>query len=72
MCKIKHSFVYDNHSKPFHQSKYCGGLIDNIEGAPICVLGCHDRETKLNLKHALKNFFGVLCTVEIFYKITPC
>ena len=65
-------FFYASHFKPLHQSKFCGGLIDNRADAPIFVLEDNDRETKLNLKHSLKFFFGVLCTVEYVYKITLC
>ena len=44
----------DNHFRPLHQSKYCGGLIDNIADAPICVLNYKDRDKNLNLRYALK------------------
>ena len=70
-CKTKHAFVYDSHFKPLHQSKYYGALIYNRSDAPICVLEDHYKETKIDLKHALKIFFGELCSVEYFYKITP-
>ena len=62
MCKTKHEheLVYDIHFKHLHQSKCCGSLIDNRVDAPICVMGDKDRETKLNLEHALKTiFFGL-------------
>ena len=71
-CKTKHAFFNDSHVKPLHQSKYCGAIIDNIADAPIFVLEYKYRETKLNLIHTLKHFFGRQCTVEYFYKITPC
>ena len=70
--KTKHAFVFDSHFKPLHQSKFCGDLIDNRADAPICVLEDKERETKLNLRYALKYFFGGQCTVEYVYKITPC
>ena len=50
--------------KPYHQSKSCGGIIDNRAGAPICVLEDKDREKKLNLIHAFNKIFGGLCHVE--------
>ena len=71
-CKTKHDFFYEIHFKTLHQSKYCGYLIDNRAETPICVMEDNVIETKLNLKHALKNFFGGLCNVEYVYKITPC
>ena len=40
-----------------------GALIDNIEDGHIFVLDNNDRETKLNLVHALKTFLGGLRTV---------
>ena len=60
----KHAFVYESHFKPLHQSKYCGALIDNRADAPICVLEDKDREKNLNLRYALKEFFGGMCHVE--------
>ena len=57
-CWKKLEFVYDSRFKPFHQSKCCGGLIDNRSDAPICVLEDKEIETKLNLSYALKDFFG--------------
>ena len=63
MCNTKHAFGYDNHFKPFHKPKCCGNLIGNKEDSTNCVLDENDRETKLNLKHALKIFFGGLCVV---------
>ena len=71
-CKKKHAFVYDSQFKPSHQSNLVGALIDNRYDAPICVLEDKERDTNLNLKHALKYLFGGQCTVEYFYKITPC
>ena len=70
-CYTKHVFVYDIHFKPLHQTKCCGVLIDNRADAPICVLEDKDRESKKNLKHALKELFGGLCHVEHVYRITP-
>ena len=64
MYKRKHVFVYDSHFKPFHQPKCCWDLIHNIAYATICVLGDKYRETEVNLKHALKYFFGGMWTVE--------
>ena len=57
-CWKKHSLVYDSHYKPFHQNKCCGVLIDNRAYAPIFVLEEKDRESKKQLDHALKEFFG--------------
>ena len=71
-CMKKHAFVFDSNFKPLHKSKRYGGLIDNIADAPICVLEDKERETKLNFRYALKNFFGGKFTVEYIYKITPC
>ena len=68
----KHAFFYDSHYKPLHQTKCCGVLIDNRADAPICVLDDKDTETKKQLDHALKEFFGGKCHVENLYKITPC
>ena len=42
-CSTKHSFVYDSHFKPLHQTKFCGVLIDNKADAPIFVLEDKDR-----------------------------
>ena len=53
-CWTKHEFVYDSHFKPLHQTKCCGVIIYNRSDAPICVLEDKDRDTKLNLRHALK------------------
>ena len=64
--------VYDSHFKPLHQSKCCGDLIDNRDDAPILVLEDNDKDTKLNLRHALKRIFGGQCIVEYVYKITSC
>ena len=66
------AFVYDNHYKPLHQTKCCGVLIDNRADSPICVLEYKDRESKKQLDHAHKEFFGGKCHVENLYKITPC
>ena len=71
-CWTKHEFVYESNFKPFHQSQCCGDLIDNRDDAPIFVLEDNDKETKLNLRHALKDFFGGQYTLEYFYKTTPC
>ena len=71
-CWTNHTFVYDIHFKPFHQTKCCGVLIYNSSYAPICVLEDKDRETKKNLRRALKEFFGGLCHVEYVYRITLC
>ena len=60
----KHAFVYDSHYKPMHQNKFCGVLIDNRADTPICVLEDKDRESKKQLDHALKEFFGGKCHVE--------
>ena len=68
----KHAFVYDSHYKPLHQTKCCWVLIDNRANAPICVLEYKDRESKKQLDHALKEFFGGKYHVKIVYKITPC
>ena len=65
-------FVYNSHYKPLHQTKCCGVLIDNIADAPICVLEYKDRESKKQLDHAHKEFFGGKCHVEIVYRITAC
>ena len=46
--------------------------MDNIADAYICVLEDKEIETKLNLTHALKYFFGGKFTVEYVNKITPC
>ena len=62
--KKKHAFVYDSHFKPLHQSKYFGDIIYNRVDAPSCVLQNNDRQTKLDLRHALKPFFGEMRTVE--------
>ena len=70
--KTKRAFFYDIHVKPLHQSKCCEALIDHIADAPIFVFDEYGIETKLNLRHALKTFFGGLCIVEYVYKITPC
>ena len=67
-----HAFVYDSHYKPLHQTKCCGVLIDNRADAPFCVLKGIDRASKKQLDHALKEFFGGKCHVEIVCKITPC
>ena len=56
-CKEKDAFVYDSHFKYFHQSEYCGDLIDNRAYAPVFVLRDNSREKKLNLKHPLKISF---------------
>ena len=29
MCKTKHAFAYYSHFKPLHQTKCCGGVVDN-------------------------------------------
>ena len=71
MRKEKHAFVYDSHFKPYHQQIFFWDIIDNRTDAPICVMEGNDRITDLNLKHALKNVFGGLCTVEYVYEITP-
>ena len=71
-CCTKHSFVYDSHFKPLHQSKFCGALIDNRSDAYICVLEDKDRETKKNLRYDLIELFGGLFHVEYIYKITTC
>ena len=68
----KHAFFYDSHYKPLHQTKCCRVLIDNRADAPICILEDKDRESKKQLDHALTDFFGGKCQVEIVYKITPC
>ena len=71
-CWTKHAFVCDSNFKPFHQTKCCWVIIDNRADAPICVLEDKDRETKKNLRHALKKLSGGLCYVEYVYIITPC
>ena len=71
-CKTKHAFFYDSHFKTLYQSKCCGDIIDNRADATIFVLEDNDIHTKLNLRHALENFFCGQCTVEYVYKITPC
>ena len=68
----KNAFVYDIHFKPFHQSKCCGYLIDNRADATIFVLEDKDREKNINLRYALREFFGGLCHVDHVYKITRC
>ena len=70
-CWTKHTFIYDIHFKPLHQTKCCWILIDSIADAPISVLENRDRETKKNSIHALKECFGGLCHVEYVYRITP-
>ena len=62
MCKTKHAFFYDSHFKPLYQEIFCGDIIDNISDVPIYVLEDKDRETKINLRHALKTF-GVMFTM---------
>ena len=71
-CCTKHAFVYDIHFKPFHQTKFCGVIIDNRSDAPIFVLEDKDRESNKKFDHALKEFFGGKCHVENVYRITPC
>ena len=71
-CWGKHTFVYDSHFKPLHQSKCCGVLVDNRDDAPICVLEDKDRATKKHFRHSLKELFGGMFHVEYVYMITPC
>ena len=71
-CKTKYAFFYDSHFKSLHQSKCCEAFVENRADAPICVLEDKELETKLNLRHSLKSFFGGKCTVEYVYKINPC
>ena len=61
-CKTKHVFFYSNF-KPFHQSKCYVALIDNRADATIFVLEDREIETKINLRHALKDLFGGQCTL---------
>ena len=53
----KNMHFFDSNFKPLYQSKCCRDLIDNRAGAPIFVLGDKDREKKLSLRYALKEFF---------------
>ena len=71
-CSTKYAFVYDSNFKPLHQSKCYGALIDNRSDAPIFVLEDKYREKNINLRYALREFFGGLCHLEYVYKITPC
>ena len=66
-CWTRHAFVYDIRCKPLHQTKCCGVLIDNRADAPICVLEDKDRESKKQLDHALKEFFGGKCHLSFFF-----
>ena len=59
-CWTKHTFVYDSHFKPLHQSKCGGVLIDNRAYEPICVLEDKYILKKKNLRHALIEVFGGL------------
>ena len=68
--KTNHAFVYYIHFKPLHQQKCCGVLVDNKVDAHICLFRDNDRESKYDLKIALRSFFGGQYIVKYFYRIT--